>query len=63
MKRLLGRGRADDTEEVIRNRLAVYRSETAPLLEYYRDKLVTIDAVGSVDDITARALDALRART
>lgn len=63
VKRLLGRGRADDTEEVIRNRLAVYRSETAPLLEYYRDKLVTIDAVGSVDDITARALDALRART
>ena len=63
VRRMLSRGRADDTEDVIRRRLAIYQSETAPLLEYYRDKLVTIDAVGSVDDITARALDALRART
>lgn len=62
VKRLLERGRADDTEEIIRRRLAVYRSETEPLLEYYRDKLVTIDAVGSVEEITGRALDALRAR-
>ena len=31
-----GRGRADDTEEVIHNRMQVYRDETAPLLEYYR---------------------------
>ena len=40
IERLLGRGRADDTEEVIRNRQKVYRDETAPLLDYYHGKLV-----------------------
>ena len=34
-KRLKARGRADDTEDVIRNRMQVYRDETEPLLEYY----------------------------
>jgi len=37
LTRLTGRGRADDTEEVIRNRMKVYREETAPLLDYYSD--------------------------
>ena len=37
LKRLKDRGRADDTEEVIHNRMKVYRDETAPLLEYYGD--------------------------
>ena len=37
LERLKDRGRADDTEEVIRNRMKVYRDETAPLLEYYGD--------------------------
>ena len=60
VQRLLGRGRSDDTEDVIRNRQQVYRDETAPLLQYYGDKLVTIDAVGSVEDITARVIEALR---
>ena len=41
VERLLGRGRADDNEDVIRHRQEVYRSETAPLLDYYRDILVT----------------------
>lgn len=63
VKRLLERGRSDDTEEIIRNRLGVYRSETAPLLDYYRDKAVTINAVGPVEEITERALEALRTRT
>jgi adenylate kinase len=57
--RLKDRGRADDTEEVIRNRMQVYRDETAPLLEYYRDELMTVDAVGMVDEVFARALHAL----
>ena len=60
VQRLLGRGRSDDTEDVIRNRQQVYRDETAPLLDYYRGKLVTVDAVGSVEDITARVIEALR---
>jgi adenylate kinase len=58
--RLLGRGRADDTEDVIRNRQQVYRDETSPLLQFYADRLITVDAVGSVEDITARVLAALR---
>lgn len=61
--RLLARGRSDDTEEVIRRRQQIYRSETAPLLDYYRGVLITIDAVGSVEDITERALKALRAQS
>ena len=58
-ERLKARGRADDTEDVIRNRMKVYRDETAPLLEYYSGELKTVDAVGSVDEVFARALHAL----
>ncbi|OLF16441.1 adenylate kinase [Actinophytocola xanthii] len=63
VSRLLSRGRADDNEEVIRRRQSVYRSETAPLLEYYRDILVKVDGVGEVGVITDRVLNALRDRT
>jgi adenylate kinase len=59
LERLKGRGRADDTDEVILNRMKVYRDETAPLLEYYRSELKTVDAVGTVDEVFARALRAL----
>ena len=59
-ERLMSRGRADDTEEVIRNRMQVYRDETEPLLEYYRhNNLQTVDAVGGLDEVFARALRAL----
>jgi adenylate kinase len=58
-QRLKDRGRADDTEEVIRNRMNVYRDETAPLLEYYDGTVKTVDAVGSPDEVFARALRAL----
>jgi adenylate kinase len=58
-ERLRARGRADDTDDVIRNRMNVYRDETAPLIEYYRDELKTVDAVGTVDEVFARALQAL----
>ena len=57
--RLKGRGRADDTEDVIRNRMKVYQDETAPLLEYYAAQLKTVEAVGEVGDVFARALQAL----
>ena len=57
--RLKGRGRADDTEDVIRNRMRVYREETAPLLDYYAGQIVTVDAVGAVEEVNARALAAL----
>ena len=59
LQRLKGRGRADDTDEVILNRMKVYRDETAPLLEYYSDEVKTVDAVGTLDEVFARALRAL----
>ncbi|MBJ7341117.1 adenylate kinase [Mycolicibacterium sp.] len=59
LKRLKSRGRADDTEDVILNRMKVYRDETAPLLDYYSDELKTVDAVGDLDEVFARALRAL----
>jgi adenylate kinase len=59
LDRLKARGRADDTDDVILNRMKVYRDETAPLLDYYRDELKTVDAVGTPDEVFARALRAL----
>jgi adenylate kinase len=57
--RLEARGREDDTEDVIRNRMGVYRGETQPLLEYYRVSLKTVDALGSVEQVFARILRAI----
>ena len=61
--------RDDDKEETVRKRLAVYQSQTRPLVEYYSRWAATgdaaapryrkIDGSGSVDEITARALAAL----
>jgi len=53
--------REDDNEETIGNRLEVYRSQTEPLIEFYqgKDKLQTIDADGSIDEVYARFLSAL----
>jgi adenylate kinase len=59
LQRLNSRGRADDTDDVILNRMKVYRDETAPLLDYYRDELKTVDAIGTLDEVFARALQAL----
>jgi adenylate kinase len=59
LSRLKSRGRADDTEDVILNRMKVYRDETAPLLDYYQGELKTVDAVGSLDEVFARALRSL----
>jgi adenylate kinase len=59
LKRLKERGRADDTDDIILNRMNVYRDETAPLLDYYAQELKTVDAVGPVDEVFARALRAL----
>lgn len=54
--------RKDDEPAAIRNRLEVYDRQTAPVLDWYRargTKVARIDAVGSVQDVTARALGAL----
>jgi adenylate kinase len=54
--------RDDDREETIRHRLEVYYEQTAPLVSFYAERgiLVGIDATGPVDDVTDRALAALR---
>ena len=54
--------RKDDEPEAIRNRLLVYGKQTAPVLEWYRThgaQVRTIDAVGTQDEVTARALKAI----
>jgi Adenylate kinase len=58
-RRLGARGRVDDDERVIGHRLAVFRTQTRPLLAYYQDRgrLVVIDAVGPVEMATGRILD------
>lgn len=56
VERMLARGRADDTEEVIRNRMHVYDNETAPLLDHYSDKIVKIAAEGTVEEINDRTM-------
>jgi adenylate kinase len=54
--------REDDKAETVANRLHVYAQQTAPLVAYYAERglLVGIDATGPVDDVTSRALHALR---
>jgi adenylate kinase len=54
--------RDDDREETIRHRLEVYQQQTQPLISYYADEgiLLGIDATGPVEDVTERALLALR---
>lgn len=54
--------REDDRAETVAERLRVYARDTAPLVDYYgaQGKLVGIDATGPVEDVTVRAIDALR---
>ncbi|URN01732.1 adenylate kinase [Actinomadura madurae] len=54
--------RDDDKEEVVMHRLEVYKHDTAPLVQFYADEniLVGIDATGPVEEVTKRALTALR---
>jgi adenylate kinase len=55
--------REDDKPETVRHRLEVYREQTAPLSGFYeRAGLLTrIDAIGEIDEVTRRALEALGA--
>ena len=55
VRRTLQRGRADDKEGVIRERLKVYREKTAPLIGYYKERglLREIDGNRPVEDVTA----------
>ncbi|MEV5968707.1 adenylate kinase [Streptomyces sp. NPDC051921] len=54
--------RPDDSEETVRRRLEVYHTQTEPIIDYYRAQnlVVTISALGKVDEVTARAMAALK---
>lgn len=56
--------RSDDNEETIRHRLVVYREQTAPLVSFYekRGLLEKINAVGPIEEVTQRAMTALKSR-
>ena len=61
LKRAAVEGREDDTEEVIRERMAIYHRETKPLSDTFRDRgvLIEVDGMGEVDEVTERVLSAL----
>jgi len=53
IKRLIGRGRTDDTEDVIKHRLEIYKEQTAPVKDYFskKYKIVDIHGVGDIEEI------------
>lgn len=52
--------RDDDKEEVIRNRLDVYRKQTAPLIEYYNKKIKNVDGSKNINDVTKDILNIIK---
>jgi adenylate kinase len=64
LKRATEQGRLDDTEEIIRHRMDVYSEQTSPIIDGYdkRNLVVRVDALGAVDEVTARIVDALAER-
>lgn len=63
LKRAQLEGRVDDTEEIIRERMAIYHRETKPLSDAYAERglLAKVDGEGEVDEVAARIVDALSA--
>jgi len=65
IERLAGRaaaeGRADDSPESVRKRLAVYDEQTAPVIEFYREhgQLTLVNGVGTLDEVFARIVQAI----
>ena len=62
LQRAQEQGRSDDTREVVQTRLQVYREETEPLVDRYRQQgvLHEIDGQGSIDEVRERVLDTIR---
>ena len=66
VQRIAGRaqaeGRADDTPEAVANRLRVYTDQTAPVIDYYRERgrLVCVFGVGAMEEVSERILSAIR---
>ena len=64
LKRATEQGRLDDTEEIIRHRMNLYVEQTSPIIDGYdaRNLVVRVNALGAVDEVTARIVDALAQR-
>jgi len=62
IKRMMVRGRADDSLEAIKTRLDLYHGQTKPLLEYYKNQgiLIEIDGVGSIEEIQRRIRECIK---
>ncbi len=62
IRRMLGRGRKDDTEETIKNRLNVYKAQTAPVREHYSKNSAVFDiyGIGSISEINQKILEVLK---
>jgi len=54
--------RADDNEETIKNRLKVYHSQTTPILDFYKDKLVKIDGTVEIAKVTEQIVKAMKVK-
>lgn len=66
IERLLGRGRQDDTEDVVKARLEIYQSETLPVLKHLKRfkwsgkwNIVEVDGVGDIETVTNRVVEAI----
>jgi adenylate kinase len=64
IRRLMSRGRADDKPDIIKNRIKVYKKQTQPVVDYYKDKLITIKAKGGevIEDIAAEIISKINER-
>jgi adenylate kinase len=62
LRRLLKRGRSDDNELTIRNRLKIYKEQTYPVIEYYKNiyNTLKIDGLGEIEDINKDILESLK---
>jgi adenylate kinase len=63
VKRLLARGREDDNETTVRNRLEVFHNQTRPVIDYYRQKglLKEIEGTGDIEKISRDLIQTLEA--
>lgn len=62
LKRLLSRGRSDDNEATIKNRLNIFKNQSEPILDHYQDKTKIIDVLseGLLEDIYANIKESLK---
>ena len=58
-RRLIARGRADDTKDAITNRLAWFTTEVVPVLTYYGNRLITVSGEGDISAIHAKIIESL----